>query len=222
MAQKLPTWSSCRDMPRLHHVMKEVSVTDTESIPERQDIARRASAPATDEDAVTGTDAQAHRRSRWHRVVACGVAPALALLLASTAGYLKWMGATLGASPAAAAEPVHAATDGTTAILSYRPDTVEKDLDAAKDRLTGGFKDSYAALIHDVVIPAAKQKQISSVATVPAAAAVSASENHSVVMVFVNQSTVMGTEPPTNTASRVRVALDRIGHRWLIAGFDPM
>ena len=44
-----------------------------------------------------------------------------------------------------------------------------------------------------MVIPGAKEKQISAVATVPAAASVSAEPNHAVVLVFVNQTVVVGT-----------------------------
>lgn len=109
------------------------------------------------------------------------------------------------------------------ALLSYRPDTVEKDLSSAQDRLTGTFRDSYVSLIHDVVIPGAKQKQISAVATVPAVGAVSATQNHAVVvLVFVNQTIIIGTDPPGNTASSVKVTLDKIGTRWLISGFEPV
>ena len=69
---------------------------------------------------------------------------------------------------------LQAAKDSTIAMLSYKPDTVEQQLGAARDLLTGDFRDSYTSLTHDVVIPGAKEKQISAVATVPAAASVSA------------------------------------------------
>jgi Mce-associated membrane protein len=117
---------------------------------------------------------------------------------------------------------VQAATDGTVALLSYRADTVEKDLDAARGRLTGTFLNAYTSLTHEVVIPGAKQKQISAVATVPAAASISASANHAVVLLFVNQSLIMGQDAPTSTASSVRVTLDKVGDHWLISGFDPV
>ena len=195
---------------------------DTEIVTEIQDLGPREPELGREVDINTDGGGQGQHRSGWCRVVVYAALPALALLLASAAGYLKWVGGTADDSSSAAIESVHAATDGATAMLSYRPDSVEKDLGAARDRLTGGFKDSYTALIHDVVIPAAKQKQVSAVATVPAAAALSASENHAVVLVFVNQSTVMGGDPATNTASRVRVTLDKVGDRWLIAGFDPI
>jgi Mce-associated membrane protein len=77
-------------------------------------------------------------------------------------------------------------------------------------------------LTHDLVIPGAKQKQISAVATVPAAAATSATPTHAVVLLFVNQSVVVGQSAPTSTASSVRVTLDKVGARWLISQFDPV
>jgi Mce-associated membrane protein len=117
---------------------------------------------------------------------------------------------------------VQAATDSTIKILSYRPDTVDRDLGAARDRLTGTFLDAYTSLTNDVVIPGAKQKQISAVATVPAAASVSATQNHAVVLVFVNQTIIVGNDAPSSTASNVKVTLDKQGDRWLISGFDPV
>jgi Mce-associated membrane protein len=118
---------------------------------------------------------------------------------------------------------VRAATDGTIALLSYKPDTAQKDLEAAQGRLTGTFLNSYTSLTHDVVIPGAKEKQISAVATVPAAASTLATDNHAVVLLFVNQTVIVGKGgAPTDTASTVRVTLDEVDGRWLISGFDPV
>jgi Mce-associated membrane protein len=77
-------------------------------------------------------------------------------------------------------------------------------------------------LTHDVVIPGAKQKQVSAVATVPAAASVRATADHAVVLLCVNQAVVVGQDASTTTASSVRVSLDKIGGRWLISQFDPV
>jgi Mce-associated membrane protein len=159
---------------------------------------------------------------RWSRAIAYGVLPGLALLLASAAGFLKWQDASVRDAQVAGAESVRAATDSTIALLSYKPDTVEKDLGAARGRLTGTFLNAYTSLTHDVVIPGAKQKQISAVATVPAAASVRATENHAVVLLFVNQSVIVGQDAPTSTASSVRVTLEKAGGRWLISQFDPV
>jgi Mce-associated membrane protein len=162
------------------------------------------------------------RRIGWRPVVTYGVLPALAILLAVGVGYLKWQNAAAERDQVAATESVRAATDGTVAMLSYRPDTVQRDLDSARSRLTGQFLDSYTSLTDDVVIPGAQQKQIAATATVPAAASASATGTHAVVLLFVNQTTTVGPGTPTSTASSVRVTLDRVNGRWLISQFDPV
>jgi Mce-associated membrane protein len=181
-----------------------------------------AEAPPVDAEPESKGGAQRRRRVDWARLLAYGVLPGLALLLALGAGYLKWLDSSARESELTGIESVHLATDSTIAMLSYKPDTVERDLGAARDRLTGDFKDSYTSLTHDVVIPGSKQKRISAVATVPAAASVSASENHAVVLVFVNQTVIVGNDASTSTASSVRVTLDKIGGRWLVSKFDPV
>jgi Mce-associated membrane protein len=59
-------------------------------------------------------------------------------------------------------------------------------------------------------------------ATVPAASSVSATPDHAVVLVFVNQTIVMGSDPPTNTASSVKVSMEKRDGHWLISSFDPV
>ncbi|BBU21009.1 hypothetical protein PFJ02_16690 [Mycobacterium xenopi] len=162
------------------------------------------------------------RRTSWPRVFAFVALPILALSIAAAAGFLKWQDSWNRASALAAVESVAAAKESTVALLSYQPDSVEKDLGAAQDRLTGKFKDSYKQLVHDVVIPGSKKDHISAIATVPAAASVSASPDHTVVLVYVDQTVTVGNGAPTETASTVRVSMDKIGERWLISGFDPV
>jgi Mce-associated membrane protein len=158
----------------------------------------------------------------WSRVVAYGVLPGLALVLALVAGYLKYVDNSVRDSDVARMESMQAAKDSTVAMLSYKPDSVEAQLNAARSLLTGDFQNSYTSLINEVVIPGAKQKQISAVATVPAAASVSAESNHAVVLVFVNQTVVVGADAPTDTASSVRVTLDKHGDKWLVSEFQPV
>ncbi|ORW41763.1 hypothetical protein AWB90_21050 [Mycobacterium paraense] len=180
-------------------------------------------ASASEEEA--DTQVRQHDRPRaiqWRRVVAYGIMPSLALLMAMAAGYLKWYDSSARDSRLAAGESVRAASEGAIAMLSYRPDTVDRDLGLARNRLTGVLRDSYGSLIHDVVIPGSRQKKISATASVPAAASVSASPSHAVVLMFVNQTIIIGNDPPTNTASRVRVTLDKLDGRWLISSFDPI
>jgi Mce-associated membrane protein len=162
------------------------------------------------------------RASRLGRIVAYGVLPGLALLLAAGTGYLKWVDATARDAELARSQSVRVAVDSTVAMLSYRPDNVTQNLAAALDRMTGSFKDSYASLTHDVVVPGAVQRQITAVASVPAAASVSATRTHAVVLLYVNQTTTIGTSAPTDTASRVKVTLEKVKDRWLISQFDPI
>jgi Mce-associated membrane protein len=191
---------------------------------ERSRTDLEAEAPSNPDGEAVVDDAVQKRnwRAPAVRIVATAVVPGAALLLAVGAGYLKWASATANDIEAARAQSVQAAVDSTVAMLSYRPDTVEANLAAAQDRMTGAFRDSYTSLTKDVVIPGAKQRQISAVATVPAAASVSATPNHAVVLVFVNQTAIVGNDPPSDTASSVKVTLEKVDNRWLISQFDPV
>jgi len=177
----------------------------------------------TESEAETETEAaKPKRRLNWSRLVAFAVLPGLAFALALGAAFLKFQDSAVRESDRARIESVQAAKDSTVALLSYTPDKVEQQLTAARDRLTGDFRDQFTSLTTDVVIPGAKEKQISAVANVPEAASVSADPSHAVVLVFVNQTVVIGTGAPTDTASSVRVTLDKVGDRWLISKFEPV
>jgi Mce-associated membrane protein len=175
-----------------------------------------------EDEAQEGKPAKAKLRISWPQVLAYGLLPGLALVLAAAGGFLKWQDSSARAAQLARIESVAAAKDSTIALLSYKSDTVEKDLEAAKNRMTGAFKESYSQLINDVVIPGAKKGHISTTATVPAAASVSATPNHAVTLLFVNQTAVVDKDPPADSVSSVRVTLDKIDGRWLISGFDPV
>ena len=110
----------------------------------------------------------------------------------------------------------------TIAILSYKPETVDRDLKAAANRLAEPFRQQYTQLVNDVVAPGAKQQHITALATVPAAASVSATGKHAVVLVFVDQTTTIGNDAPTQSTSSVRVNLEKVDGRWLISQFDPV
>jgi Mce-associated membrane protein len=172
--------------------------------------------------AAAGDQQRSPKWMRTKRILAFGVLPILALILAAGSGYQKWQVDSAREAQTARVESVPAATESTIAILSYQPDSAEKELTAARDRLTEPFKDQYTKLITDVVIPGSKQKKISAIATVPAAASISATHDHAVVLVFIDQSIVIGADAPTSTSSTVRVTLDKDGDKWLISQFDPV
>lgn len=201
-----------------------INVTDEEAVDrnvtrETEGLDGEAAANA-DGGAVNSTEVAAHERQPRH-VVAYLLVPLLVMIMAVGAGFLKYRETSVRLADSAAISSVQAAKEGTVALLSYRPETVQATLTAARDLLTGQFRDSYTSLTDDVVIPGAKQKRISAMATVPAASSVTASESHAVVLVFVDQSVIVGNDAPTSTASALQVTLDKVGDRWLISGFDP-
>jgi Mce-associated membrane protein len=162
------------------------------------------------------------RRIAWSRVLAYGVLPTLALLLALAGGYFMWVVRAADDVALASTESVRVASEDAVALLSYKPDSVDKDLGAARERLTGDFKDAYTTLTREVVIPGAKEKHISAVAKVTAAAPVSATANHAVVLLFANQTVTIGGGLPTDTQPVIRVTLDKVNGRWLVSHFDPV
>ena len=59
---------------------------------------------------------------------------------------------------AVAQSAVNAARDGTVALLSYKPDTLNQDFAAARSHLTGDFLNYYDQFTKQVVTPAAQTK----------------------------------------------------------------
>jgi len=92
------------------------------------------------EDAEDVTPPARWRRIKWSRLFAFGVLPALALVIAAGAGFLKWQDGWVRGSKVAGIESVAAAKDSTIALLSYQPDTVDKELKAARDHRRQGAK----------------------------------------------------------------------------------
>lgn len=184
---------------------------------------------APDDEVADGEDAARETPSsrsapapgRWQRRVGFSLLPAMIVSLGACAGYLTWDMFSAHLREQARVDSVHAASDGTVALLTYGPDTADKQLSAARERLTGSFKSAYTMYTHQVVIPDASQKRISSVVDVPAAASVSTT-NHAVVVLYVNQTFLRDPDPPTSTVSTVRVTLDKVGKQWLISDFKPL
>jgi Mce-associated membrane protein len=215
----LPTKTDAITEPSVHEPLDEASpISDADGSDD-------TATGGDDKSAAEETHAEASvstGRSVRQRILIYAVMPALVLILTAGAGYLKWQNGSAGSAQAAATESTQAATDSTIAMLSYAPDSVDKELPAVGDRLTGKFRDEYTSLINDVVIPGAKQQKISAVAKVPAAASVSATRDHAVVLVFIDQTITIGDGAPTNNASSVRVTLDKVHDRWLISQFEPI
>lgn len=177
---------------------------------------------STDEPETQRKTKRERRPIAWSRVLAYGVLPTIALLLALAAGYLKWVAGLADDLARARAESVRVASEDAVVLLSYKADSVEKDLGAARGRLTGEFKDAYTELTRQVVIPGAKGKHISAVARVNSAAPVSVTSNHAVALLFVDQTVTIGDGAPTDTQPVIRVTLEKVNGRWLVSHFDPI
>ncbi|BBY24573.1 hypothetical protein [Mycobacterium stomatepiae] len=118
---------------------------------------------------------------------------------------------------------ISSASDGTVALLSYSPDTLDKDFAAAKSHLSGDFLSYYNQFTQQIVAPAAKQKSLKTNARVLGAAVQELHPDSAVVLVLVDQSTTSKDNPePSMASSSVLVSLTRVNGNWLITKFDPV
>ena len=157
------------------------------------------------------------------------VVPAvLALLLVASAALTVWLYVVQyrgdeQTDAAAAQSAVNAARDGTVALLSYKPDTLNQDFAAAKSHLTGDFLNYYDQFTKEIVTPAAKEKALTTTAQVVGAAASELHSNSAVVLLFVNQATTSKDRPdPAMASSSVLVSLTKLHGTWLITKFQPI
>jgi Mce-associated membrane protein len=124
---------------------------------------------------------------------------------------------------AAADEVIRAASDGAVALLSYSPDSLSRDVDNAKSRLTVDFQAYYERFTERILAPTAQGAQVTTTARVVRAAVVELHPSSAVVLVFISQKTASKEKPePVKTSSAVRVALTKAYGSWLIAKFDSL
>lgn len=123
---------------------------------------------------------------------------------------------------AAAKSAIAAASDGTIAILSYSPDTLDRDFSTARSHLTGDFLSYYDQFTQQIVAPAAKQKAVKTTAVVLRGALTEFHPDSATVLLFINQSTQSRDRPePSTTSSSVLVTLTKADGKWLISQFNP-
>lgn len=116
-----------------------------------------------------------------------------------------------------------AATEGTVALLSYSPESLDQDFAAAKSKMTGDFLTYYTQFTEKVIAPAAKEKSVQTSATVVRSAVAEMHPDSAVALLFINQATTSAEKPdPALAASSVRVTLSKIEDSWLISSFDPV
>jgi len=120
-------------------------------------------------------------------------------------------------------EVVKAASDGAVALLSYSPDTLGRDMDNAKSRITENYLRYYQQFADQIVGPSTQRAQVTTSATVVKAAVAELNPNSAVVLVFVKQKTASKEKPePVVTSSSLRVTLKKVNSSWLIEKFESM
>jgi len=207
----------------------------TDQTPDTRDSETTTTAEAVEDDPETTEEHEASARPKrprrdWSRLLRnVKLVPVILVLLLLISGgsaawlYFKQYKPDQQRNPDVARTVVSAASDGTVALLSYSPESLDKDFAAAKSHLTGDFLSYYNQFTSEIVAPAAKQKSLKTTAQVMGAAVQELHPDSAVVLVFVDQSTTSKDKPdPSMAASDVLVSLTRVNNQWLITKFDPI
>ncbi|OMB93470.1 twin-arginine translocation pathway signal [Mycobacterium sp. NS-7484] len=201
---------------------------DTEILSERESLDEEPKAAEPDDVADecddTATDGP-QRGTRWIRRRWRAVAIVCVLLASAGSAAAVYFGGyhdadeTAGETTAA----IDAASDGSVALLSYAPDSLDQDIATARSHLTGEFLTYYSQFAEQFVTPASKEKDIRAAASVVRAAAIDVQPHTAQVLVFLNQATTSRTNPqPVQAASAVKVGLTKVDGDWRISSFDPV
>jgi Mce-associated membrane protein len=185
------------------------------------------------DDTTTDTEKQPAKREgivrRSARLVVGRLgAILLAVAVLASAGVAVWVyfeqyRPDQQTNDAAAKVALDAAKNGTVSLLSYSPESLDKDFAAAKSHLTGDFLSYYTQFTEQIVTPAAKQKSVKTTASVVRAAVSELHPDSAMVLVFINQTTTSKENPDgAFAASAVKVGLKKINDTWLISAFDPV
>ena len=205
---------------------------DTETTVEPEDTAEAVEeqAAAQADPADGDSDAAAAEPARgWRQTLTKLWFPlALVVALIASAALAGWLyfaqfRVDQQTGEAASATVLKAAGEGTTALLTYAPDSLDRDFSAAKSHLTGDFLSYYTQFTQEIVAPAAKQKSVKTTAAVVRSAVSEIHPDSAVVLVFVNQATTSAENPNGSfAASAVKGGMKKLDGNWLISSFDPV
>ncbi len=158
-----------------------------------------------------------------HPVVVLAVLAVAVVALALSAVALGRANGHTHTVEAARTAALEAAKQDAAALLSYDYQTIDRDAPTRGDRLTGPFKDDYTRLVTDTVAPAAKQRKLVTKTSVALASVVSADTDRVRILAFLNQtSQAQDTAQPVLTGSRVRITMEHVDGRWLVAELTPL
>lgn len=109
-------------------------------------------------------------------------------------------------------------------LLSYDYRAPADDLQRREALLTGHFKDEYATLMKDTVLPAATKQQVTTQTSVAMSSVISADGPDRVtLLLFLNQTTQSAaSKEPVLNGSRVRMTVQRTGGQWRVSELTPV
>ena len=158
--------------------------------------------------------------ARW-RLISLAIAVVAAIGLAGAVFFLQYR-PNLQTNDAAAHSAIKAASDGTVALLTYSPESLDNDLAAGKSHMTGELLRYFTGFSQYFVAPAVRRQGIKASASVLRAAVADMHPDSAVVLVFVHQTTTSKDKPdPVLSTNSVRVTLTKVDGSWLIAKFEP-
>ena len=158
---------------------------------------------------------------RWRGIAAAGLVLVASVL--TTVLYVSDFRPALQTDAAAEQVVLAEASSATVALLSYSPETLDRDMERAQSLMTGEFLTYYGKFTTDVVAPAVRDKGIKASAQVMTSAVMEMQPDNAKVLVFLNQETVSRDRPePSLVASSVVVSVTKVDGKWLISALDPV
>ncbi|WP_433526946.1 hypothetical protein ACQPZ2_20080 [Nocardia pseudovaccinii] len=187
-------------------------------------VGAEASDAAVDVDAAVdgavagaGEDTGKSGRSwrRWLPRPLTGILLLLVVVSVILAAVFGWKLETRNDREAAGTEALTAAQDYATALTSIDSSHIDADFATVLNGATGEFKSMYSKSA-DQLKPMLLQAKSVSKGHVVVASVQSASENHAVIMLFVDAEITNVTNPtPRIDRNRILMTMDRVDGRWL-------
>ncbi|WP_405133697.1 hypothetical protein [Nocardia sp. NBC_01388] len=153
------------------------------------------------------------------------VGGALTLLVASLAagswvGYGWWQDRSVASARDDSTIVAKRTVEG---MFGYNYHSIDDQMKKVTGDMTPDFKADWMKVTNSVLAPGAKDKQLVVEATVVETGVISASADHTEIMIFLNQkSTGKDASKGTYDASRLRVKMDHKGGHWLVADVNPI
>lgn len=162
--------------------------------------------------------AATHRRrlSAWLAVVAAGLVAAIVVGVLSVWAHR------------APAEPdrgvASAAASAVSELMTFAPTDTAQRRDGVEARLTGVLAADYALRGPDVVFPSAVESKVTMTVDVTDAGTVSQSDRTARVLVFADQTIVVGKREdiPSKAGVSRWAWMRRVGDQWLLAKLEPV